>query len=157
MIALMQLEEAQADVLRIYRGGFSGPLVSSLIWLASAATYQWTSPGAAMAVLFLGGMLIFPLATLVLKIMSGRAFLPKGHPSTPLAIQSVHGVQLEHRGFGEVAAFAGLPLVVLLGQDRPGQAQQRRGVGEFFRALATRRNPTTLVLSTPGLTVVGLP
>ena len=42
----------------------------------------------------------------------------------------VHGGQLEHRGFGEVAAFAGLPLVVLLDQDRPGKAQQSRGVGE---------------------------
>ena len=42
----------------------------------------------------------------------------------------VHDGQLEHRGLGEVAAFAGFPLVVLLDQHRPGQAQQSRGVGE---------------------------
>lgn len=94
MIRLMQLEEAQADVLRIYRGGFSGPLVSALIWFVAAATYQWVTPGAAMTVLFLGGMLIVPLAALVLKIMGGPAFLPKGHPSTPLAIQSAATVPL---------------------------------------------------------------
>ena len=42
----------------------------------------------------------------------------------------VHDGQLEHGCFGEETAFAGFPLVMLLDQDRPGQAQQGRGVGE---------------------------
>lgn len=90
----MQVEQAQADVRRVHRGGFSGPLVSAVIWFAAAATYQWGSPGAAMTVLFLGGILIFPLTVLVLKIMGGPAGLPKGHPSTSLAIQSAATVPL---------------------------------------------------------------
>ena len=60
-----------------------------------------------MAVLFLGGMLIFPLAALVLKMMGGPAFLPKGHPATPLAIQSAVTVPL------------GLLVAVVLGSLEP--------------------------------------
>jgi hypothetical protein len=47
-----------------------------------------------MAVLFFGGMLIFPLSALVLKIMGGPAALPKGHPSISLAMQSAFTVPL---------------------------------------------------------------
>lgn len=84
----MEVEQAQAEVRRIYRGGFTGPLVSSIVWFAAAAVYQWGSPGVAMLVLFLGGVLIFPLSTLVLRTMGGPASLPKGHPSISLATQS---------------------------------------------------------------------
>ena len=84
----MQIEQAQADVRRIYRGGFSGPLVSSLVWFAAAAVSQSGSPSSAMLVLFVGGMLIFPLLSLVLKFMGGPASLPKGHPSIALAMQA---------------------------------------------------------------------
>jgi len=90
----MQVKEAQADVRRIYRGGFAGPLVSALIWSAAAAVYQWGSSATAMVVLFFGGMLIFPLSTLVLKIAGGPASLPKGHPSIALATQAALTVPL---------------------------------------------------------------
>ena len=36
----MDVGQAQADVRRVYRGGFSGPLVSAVIWFAAAAVYQ---------------------------------------------------------------------------------------------------------------------
>jgi hypothetical protein len=90
----MDVKQAQSDVRRVYRGGFSGPLVSALIWAAASAAYQWGSAEASMAVLFLGGMLIFPLSALVLKAMGGPAFLAKGHPSISLALQSAFTVPL---------------------------------------------------------------
>ncbi|KJQ55949.1 DUF7010 family protein [Microbacterium sp. SA39] len=90
----MDVETAQRDVRRVYRGGFSGPLVSAVIWAAASAVYQWGSAEAAMAVLFIGGMLIFPLSSLVLKAMNGPAFLPRGHPSIALAMQSAFTVPL---------------------------------------------------------------
>ena len=90
----MDVEAAQRDVCRAYHGGFSGPLVSALIWAAASAVYQWGPTAAAMAVLFFGGMLIFPLSSLVLKAMKGPAFLPKGHPSIALAMQSAFTVPL---------------------------------------------------------------
>ena len=37
-------------------------------------------------------------------------------------VGGVHGPQFEHGGFGELAAVAGFPLVVLLDQDRTGQS-----------------------------------
>lgn len=41
----------------------------------------------------------------------------------------VYGGQLEHGCFGDVTVIAGFPLVVLLDQARPGQAQQCSGAG----------------------------
>lgn len=90
----MDIETAQADVRRVYRGGFSGPLVSAVIWAAASAGFRWGSIELSMAVLFLGGMLIFPLSSLVLKMMGGPAFLPRGHPSAALAMQSAFTVPL---------------------------------------------------------------
>lgn len=90
----MDVKEALQDVRRVYRGGFSGPLVSALVWVTAAAVYQWGSAAAAMAVLFIGGVLIFPLSALVLKAMGGPAFLPKKHPSNALAMQSAFTVPL---------------------------------------------------------------
>lgn len=90
----MDVTQAQRDVRRVYRGGFSGPLVSALVWALASAAYQWWSPAAAMATLFFGGMLIFPLSSLVLKAMGGPAFLPKGHPSIALAMQSAFTVPI---------------------------------------------------------------
>lgn len=88
------MEQAQADVRGVYRGGFSGSVVSALLWFAAAAVDQWGSHGLAMAVLFFGGMLIFPLSTLLLKMMGGAAMLPKGHPAISLAMQSAFTVPL---------------------------------------------------------------
>ncbi|MFB9308295.1 DUF7010 family protein [Agromyces hippuratus] len=99
--------QAQADVRRIYRGGFSGPLVSAIIWAVAAAVFFWVSPAAGMAVLFFGGMLIFPLAALVLKFMGGPVALPKGHPSAALAMQSAFTVPL------------GLLVAIVLGKYEP--------------------------------------
>ena len=90
----MTITEAQADVRRIYRGGYSGPLVSAIVWAAANAIYVLVSPAAAMATLFFGGMLIFPLSTGILKAITGNGALPKGHPSIALAMQSAFTVPL---------------------------------------------------------------
>jgi hypothetical protein len=91
---LMSIAGAQADVRRIYRGGYSGPLVSVILWAAANTVYFLVSPGAAMAVLFFAGMLIFPLSAVILRLTTGSGMLPKGHPSTALAMQSAFTVPL---------------------------------------------------------------
>lgn len=83
----MDISEAQRDVRRVYRGGFAGQLVSGMVWLAAAAVGAWFGPVAAIPALFLGGVLIFPLTTTVLKAAGGPAGLPKGHPMVGLASQ----------------------------------------------------------------------
>lgn len=103
----MTIAEAQADVRRVYRGGYSGPLVCAVLWAVANSTYDLVSPDAGMVVLFFGGMLIFPLSALILKVSTGRSFLPKGHPSTALAMQSAFTVPI------------GLTVAIALGSYEP--------------------------------------
>jgi uncharacterized protein DUF7010 len=83
----MTIAEAQRDVRTTFLGGFPGQLVSGLIWLASAALATWSSHKAAILALAVGGIFIFPLTQLLLRLMSRPASLPKGHPMNALAMQ----------------------------------------------------------------------
>lgn len=104
---IIEFSEAQADVRRVYRAGFPGPLISAVIWSAANAVFLWGSATAGMLVLFVGGMLIFPLTTVVLRVMGGAASLPKGHPSVALAMQSAFTVPF------------GLLVAIVLGMYEP--------------------------------------
>jgi len=103
----VHIHEGQADIRRIYRGGLAGQLVSGAVWLGAAAVSTWGSTGAAIATLFLGGMLIFPLTSLVLRLCGGPTGLPKGHPLKALAIQIAFTVPL------------GMVVAIVLGALRP--------------------------------------
>lgn len=83
----MQITEAQRDVREVYRGGAAGTAVSGAVWLLAAAVGQWVGIWPAVAVLWVAGTLIFPLSTLVLRLLGGPAGLPAGHPMTGLATQ----------------------------------------------------------------------
>ena len=83
----MTIADAQRDVRTTFLGGFTGQLVAGAIWLASAALATWSSPKAAIVTLVVGGMFIFPLTQLLLRLMSRPAALPKGHPMNALAMQ----------------------------------------------------------------------
>ncbi|MGO4784756.1 DUF7010 family protein [Cryobacterium sp. W22_MBD10_FK3] len=103
----VHINEGQADIRRVYRGGLAGQLVSGVLWLVAAAVATWGSPDAAIATLFLGGMLIFPLTSLVLRLGGGPAGLPKGHPQKALATQIAFTVPL------------GMVVAIVLGVLRP--------------------------------------
>jgi len=84
-----EIGQAQADVRRIYSGGWGGPAVSALIWLAAALTADLVGTEAGASVLFIGGaVLIFPVNLALNRLMSGQADLPAGHPMRGLAIQT---------------------------------------------------------------------
>lgn len=104
----MEIRQSQAEVRLFYKGGSTGPLISGIIWLAASYTYQVGSSSTAMLVLFFGGMLIFPLSTLALKLSGGPSTLPKGHPAAALAMQSAFTVP------------PGLLVAVALGTLEPG-------------------------------------
>ncbi len=53
----MTVEEAQREVRSVFMGGLVGQLVSGALWLLSAATGTWVSPGPGIAVLCVGGFL----------------------------------------------------------------------------------------------------
>ena len=77
----MEILQTQADVRRIYSGGWGGPGVSALIWLAAALTADSIGTEARAAVLFIASaVLIFPINLVLNRWLSGQADLPAGHP-----------------------------------------------------------------------------
>ena len=83
----MTIVDAQRDVRTTFLGGFAGQLVSSAIWFLSAALATWRSPTTGIYTLIVAGLFIFPLTQGLLRIMSRRAALEKGHPMNQLAMQ----------------------------------------------------------------------
>ena len=51
----MLVEDAQREVRTVFVGGFWGQLVSSAIWLVSAALGTWATPRAAILAAVFGG------------------------------------------------------------------------------------------------------
>ncbi len=90
----MEIAEAQRDVRQLYRGGFFGQLVSGAVWLVAAGMGTFVSPTAGMVSLLLGGILIFPLTTALLRITGRPTSLPSGHPMNALAMQIAFTVPL---------------------------------------------------------------
>ncbi len=90
----MHITDAQRDVRTVFMGGFAGQLVCGALWLISAALATWHSQRAAIAVLVIGGVFIFPLSQLVLRLMGRPASLPKGHPMNALGMQTAFLIPL---------------------------------------------------------------
>lgn len=86
------LAAQQADLRAAYVNGAPGVLVSGLVWLASAATAHLSSFETAVAVLFLGGMAIFPVGLLLAKAVFRAPSVAKGNALNGLAMQSTVGL-----------------------------------------------------------------
>lgn len=83
----MTVAEAQEEVRAVFLNGSVGQLVSAVLWLSSVAVATWGTTRQAILVLIFGGMLIFPLTQLLLRL-SGRPFtLGAGNPLRHLAMQ----------------------------------------------------------------------
>ena len=83
----MQVQDAQREVRTVFIGGFWGQLVSSAIWLASAALGTWVTPRAAILAVVGGGFFIFPVTQLLLRLTGGRAAVSKDNPLGYLGMQ----------------------------------------------------------------------
>ncbi len=83
----MEIRAAQQEVRTVYANGAIGQAVSGLIWLISAGLSTWVSPNNGIIALILGGVFIFPLTQLVLKLMGRRASLERDNPFHWLAMQ----------------------------------------------------------------------
>jgi hypothetical protein len=64
------LSHDQKEMRENFLGGFTGQLVSGVIWLIASLVSVVSSPTLGMVVLFFGYMGIFPLTQLLLKLMS---------------------------------------------------------------------------------------
>jgi hypothetical protein len=83
----MEVQEGQREVRLVYLGGFWGQLVSSIIWLASAALGTWLTPRASILAVVVGGFFIFPLTQLMLRLSGRRASVSAENPFHWLGMQ----------------------------------------------------------------------
>jgi hypothetical protein len=83
----MLVNDAQKEVRTVFVGGFWGQLVSSALWLTSAALGTWVSPKAAITELVFGGFFIFPATRLLLRLSGGPSSLKKENPLGYLGMQ----------------------------------------------------------------------
>ena len=83
----MLVKDAQKEVRTIFVGGFWGQLVSSVLWLASAALATWKSPRAAILELVVCGFFIFPITQLLLRLSGGPASVKRENPLGNLGMQ----------------------------------------------------------------------
>ncbi|MEO8355417.1 MAG: hypothetical protein ABI621_05865 [Chloroflexota bacterium] len=90
----MDIKTAQQDVQTTFARGSMGQIISGLIWLASAALGTWAGERQAIILLVVGGMFIFPLTQLGLRLTGRPSSLPSGHPMNALAMQVAFTVPL---------------------------------------------------------------
>ncbi len=83
----MHVEDAQREVRTVFVGGFWGQLVSSAIWLVSAALATWSTPRAAIMTLVFSGFFIFPAVLLLLRLSGGPTYLSRTNPLGALGMQ----------------------------------------------------------------------
>jgi uncharacterized membrane protein len=65
----MDIADAQREMRYNFLGGFVGQLVSGVLWLISGALALWSTPAAAMGLLVIGGIFIFPMTQAGLRLM----------------------------------------------------------------------------------------
>jgi hypothetical protein len=84
----LTLTAARREMRAAYLGGGPGILVSGTVWFIAGCTCLWHSPRQAVWTLFVGGMLIHPLAVLLLKGLGRPGTHTPGNPLGPLAMAS---------------------------------------------------------------------
>jgi len=83
----MNIQDAQREVRSVYVGGFVGQLVSSVIWLVSAALGTWVTPKASILTVVIGGFFIFALTHMLLRLSGRRASVSRDNPLNSLGMQ----------------------------------------------------------------------
>lgn len=84
----MDITRAQHDMRASYANGAPGVLISGLAWLI--AGYVWTRAGVGPAffALFIGGMAIFPVSTLLARTVMKAPKTTPNNPLNRLAVES---------------------------------------------------------------------
>jgi hypothetical protein len=83
----MDIQDAQREVRSVYIGGFAGQLVSSAIWLVSAALGTWVTPKASILTVVIGGFFIFALTQMLLRLSGRRTSVSRENLFNGLGMQ----------------------------------------------------------------------
>lgn len=81
----MSFSEAQGNMQEGYCSGGPGILASAIAWACAAGVAAYVSTQAAVWVLLIGGVLIFPVSVLFCKLLGARGMHDKGNPLGSLA------------------------------------------------------------------------
>jgi hypothetical protein len=84
----MNFKHAQNEMNLVYFGGFTGVLVSGLVWCIAGVVGLFYSHFTSMLTLFFGGMLIHPLGLLLVKILKRTGQHSSENPLAKLALES---------------------------------------------------------------------
>ena len=84
---MMNLQDAQQDMKNGYGYGSVGVIVSGVVWLISSLAVNFYSSKNGIWVLMIGGMLIFPLATLIGKLIGLKGGHDKNNPLAKLTME----------------------------------------------------------------------
>ena len=84
----MQIAAAQQDLSKAYVQGAPGVFVSGLVWLIAGALWQTRDLATGFAALFVGGILIFPVSTLLCRLVFRAPTATRGNPLERLALES---------------------------------------------------------------------
>ena len=85
--ARMTVVEAQWEVRTVFLNGAVGQLVAGVVWLVSAAFASWGSIRQAILAVVVGGMFLYPLTQLLLRLSRRPFALTPENPLRHLAMQ----------------------------------------------------------------------
>ncbi len=85
----MDISTAQAELRRAYLGGGPGAVVSGCVWLAAGIAGTVAGVATGFAVLFFGGMLIFPMAAWIVRGLFRREPASKSNPGGLMVIETI--------------------------------------------------------------------
>jgi hypothetical protein len=126
----MEVAEAQREVRSVYVNGAVGQAVSGVIWLVSAGLGTFVSVQAGVISLAVGGVFIFPITQLALRLSGRSATLSSENPLNGLAMQvafivpllipvigaaTLHNIDWFYPAFMMVVGAHYLPFVFLYG------------------------------------------
>lgn len=85
----MTFDDAQRDMSAAYVCGAPGMFVSALAWLVAGVVALRVSPASSVLVLFVGGMFIHPLATVLCKLLGASGKHSRANPLGSLAMEGL--------------------------------------------------------------------
>lgn len=85
----MDIAAAQLEVRRAYLRGGPGAIVSGIVWLVAGIVAILHGVPVGFAVLFFGGMLIFPVATFIVRRVFRREAVSKANPNGLTVVETI--------------------------------------------------------------------
>ena len=85
----MDIAIAQKELREAYLRGGTGAVVSGIVWLVSGVVASNNSVQTGFAMLFFGGMLIFPVSSLILRTFFQRGKVSSANPGGLTVVETV--------------------------------------------------------------------